>query len=226
MPAALGASLCVTAIGDGPGTTGATRCRASADGTFALTLDRPPTLTAPAQGAAFERDTAFSWSRFAGGIQVLQLAGAGPEADRPDVTIYTPDTTVSWQALAGTGVALPRGCSIYEVTAGGRGPYASMDEAFARDGVGALIPSEARWSQSQPITVTVPRWPRPEPGSFEAKLCHYPYAQGIVCTPPTTADDGEYYILSAINNRLRNFPEFTKSIGIYCVHDCDTRAGS
>jgi hypothetical protein len=218
----LGASLCVTALAEGEGTTGAIRCRAGADATFGLALDRPPRLTAPAHGTAFERDTVFSWSRFPGGVQVLQLAGPGPAAEHPDITVYTPDASVSWQALAGTGVAFPGGCSIYQVTAGGRGPYASMDEAVAPGGIGAWIPAEARWSQSPPITVTVPRWPRPEPGSFEAKLCHYPRGRLVVCTPPTNADNGEYYVLSAINNKLRSFPEFTKSIGLYCVHDCET----
>jgi hypothetical protein len=217
-----GASRCVTALAEGEGTTGATRCRAGADGTFGLALDRPPRLVSPAHGTAFERDTVFSWSRFPGGVQVLQLAGSGREGNHPDVTIYTPDTSVSWQALAGTGVAFPGGCSIYQVTAGGRGPYASIDEAVAAGGIGAWIPAEARWSQSLPITVTVPRWPRPEPNSFEAKLCHYPRGRVVVCTPPTNADNGEYYVLSAINNKLRSFPEFTKSIGLYCVHDCET----
>jgi hypothetical protein len=218
----LGASLCVTALAEGEGTSGAMRCRAGADGTFGLALDRPPKLTAPAHGTAFERDTVFSWTRFAGGVQVLQLAGSGREGNHPDVTIYTPDTSVSWQALAGTGVALPAACSIYQITAGGRGPYASMDEAVAPGGIGAWIPAEARWSQSLPINVTVPRWPRPEPGSFEAKLCHYSRGRVVVCTPRTNADNGEYYVLSAINNKLRSFPEFTKSIGLYCVHDCET----
>jgi hypothetical protein len=222
-PAALGATLCLTATGDGEGTAGATQCRAGAGGTFALALDRPPAITAPAQGAAFEPDTRFSWTGASGRVNVLQLAGQGPEADRPDVTVYTPDTTVTWAALAATAVRFPRGCSIYQVTAGTRGPYASMDDAVAPEGLGALIPAETRWSQSAPISMTVPRWPRPAPGSFESRLCHYPAGQGVVCRPPVGDHDrGEYYILSAINNKLRNFPELAKSIGIYCVHDCDT----
>jgi hypothetical protein len=220
---ALGANLCVTVAADGEGTSGATRCAAAADGTFAFALDRPPALSAPAQGAPFEPDTVFSWSGASAGVQVLQLAGAGPAADRPDVTIYTPDRAVSWQELAGIPVRFPRACSIYQVTAGGRGPYASMDEAVAPGGLGAWLPAESRWTQSSPITVTVPRWPRPQPGSFEAKLCHYPAGQGIVCGAPTRANHlGEFYVLSAINNHLRNFPEFAKSVGIYCVHDCES----
>jgi hypothetical protein len=130
--------------------------------------------------------------------------------------VYTPETTASWQALVGAQVRFPRGCSDYLVTAGGRGPYASMDEAFSPAGIGALIPAETRWTESTPIALTVPRWPKAAPGSFEAKLCHYPYGSGIVCGP------GEVYMLSAINNKLRNFPEFTKSIGITCVHDCES----
>ena len=29
-------------------------------------------------------------------------------------------------------------------------------------------------------------------------------------------------MLSAINNKLRAFPDFTRAIGIYCVRDCET----
>src|SRR4029453_11577872 len=116
-----------------------------------------------------------------GGVRVSVLRGGGVATDRPAVTIYTMDTTASWQgALAATPVAFPKGCSIYQVTAGGYGPFGSIDDAVGPGGLGASVPAETRWSQSAPITVTVPRWPRAQPGTFEAKLCHYPYAQGIV----------------------------------------------
>jgi hypothetical protein len=219
---AVGASLCVTALSDGDGTAWATRCGVGAD-PITLTVEAPPRLTAPAQGAAFERDTTIAWSRFAGGVQVLELLGGDPAADRPDVTIYTMETSVSWQRdLAAAGVAFPKGCSIYQVTAAGHGPFSSIDDAVGPAGLGALVPAEARGSQSPPITVTVPRWPRPQPGTFEAKLCHYPYAQGIVCDGKSYDGYPETYVLSAINNKLRHFPEFTKAIGIYCVRDCET----
>jgi hypothetical protein len=218
----LGASLCVTALSDTYGTASATRCGVGT-APITLTLETPPRLTAPANRAALEPDTRLAWSRFAGGVQVLELLGAEAAADRPAVTIYTMETTASWQAaLAATPVAFPKGCSIYQVTAGGYGPFASIDDAVGSGGLGAYVPAETRWSQSAPITVTVPRWPRAQPGTFEAKLCHYPYAQGIVCDGTTADGFPEHYILSAINNKLRHFPEFTKAIGIYCVHDCET----
>ena len=218
----LGASLCVTALSDGDGTASATQCGVGT-APITLTLETPPRLTAPANKAALEPDTRLAWSPFAGGVQVLELLGAEPAADRPDVTIYTMEATASWQqALAGTPVAFPKGCSIYEVTAAGHGPYRSIDDAVGPAGLGAFAPPEARFSQSAPITVTVPRWPRAQPGTFEARLCHYPYAQGIVCDGKTWDGFPEHYILSAINNKLRAFPEFTKAIGIYCVRDCET----
>ena len=219
---AVGASLCVTALSDGDGTASATRCGVGAD-PITLTLEAPPRLTVPANQAAFEPDTAIAWNPFAGGVQVLELLGGGPAADRPDVTVYTMETTVSWRRdLAGARVAFPKGCSSYQVTAGGYGPFRSMDDAFGPAGLGAFVPAETRWSQSPPITITVPRWPRAEPGTFAAKLCHFPYAQGIVCDG--TSQDGypETYVLSAINHKLRAFPEFTKAIDIYCVRDCET----
>jgi hypothetical protein len=108
------------------------------------------------------------------------------------------------------------------VHAGGYGPFRSIDDAAGPAGLGALVPAETRSSQSPPLTVTVPRWPRAQPGTFEAKLCHYPHAQGIVCDGMTTDGSPEAYVLSAINNKLRAFPRFTKAIGIYCVHDCAT----
>jgi len=218
----LGASLCVTALSDGDGTASTTQCGIGT-APITLTLETPPRLTAPANKAPLEPDTRLAWSPFAGGVQVLELLGADPAADRPDVTIYTMEATASWQqALAGTPVAFPKGCSIYEVTAAGHGPYRSIDDAVGPAGLGAFAPPEARFSQSAPITVTVPRWPRAQPGTFEARLCHYPYAQGIVCDGKTWDGFPEHYILSAINNKLRAFPEFTKAIGIYCVRDCET----
>jgi hypothetical protein len=218
---ALGASLCVTAVSDGDGSASATRCGVGADPTT-VTLQAPPRLTAPAQKAAFDRETAFTWTRFAGGVQVLELSG-GPAADQPDVTIYTMETTASWQRdLGAAPVTFPKRCSIYQVSAGGYGPFRSMDDAAGPAGLGALAPAETRFSQSPPITVTVPPWPPAKPGTFEAKLCHYPHAQGIVCGGMTSDGFPEAYVLSAINNKLRAFPEFTKAIGIYCVHDCAT----
>jgi hypothetical protein len=219
----LGASLCLTALSDGDGTAWATQCGVGA-APITLTLETPPRLTAPANASSLEPDTAFAWSPFAGGVQVLELLGAGPAADRPDVTIYTTETRASWQqTLAATTVAFPKGCSIYQVTAGGYGPFRSMDDAVGPAGLGASVAAETRWSQSPPITVTVPRWPRAQPGTFEAKLCHYPYARGIVCDGESSYPGlPETYVLSAINNKLRQFPEFTKAIGIYCVRDCET----
>jgi len=218
----VGASLCVTALSDGDGTASATRCGVGAD-PITLTLEAPPRLMAPANQAAFEPDTAITWSRFSGGVQVLELLGAGPAADRPDVTVYTMETTASWQReLAEARVAFPKGCSIYQMTAGEYGPFRSMDDAFGPAGLGTFVPAEMRWSRSPPIAVTVPRWPRAKPGTFEAKLCHYPYAQGIVCDGVSHDGYPETYVLSAINNKLRAFPEFTTAIGIYCVRDCGT----
>jgi hypothetical protein len=218
----VGASLCVTALSDGDGTASSTRCDVGA-APVTLTLNAPPHLTAPANKAAFEPDTPIAWSRFPGGVQVLELLGGEPAADRPDITIYTMETTASWaRDLAAARVAFPKGCSMYQLTAGGHGPFRSMDEAVGPAGLGAFAPAEARWSRSPPIAVTVPRWPRAQPGTFEAKLCHYPYAQGIVCDGTSHHGYPETYVLSAINNKLRAFPEFAKAIGIYCVRDCET----
>jgi len=219
---ALGASLCVTALSDRDGTATATRCGVGGD-PITLTLQEPPHITTPADKAAFEPDTTIAWSRFAGGVQVLELLGAGAAPDRPDVTIYTMQATASWQAdLLSTGIPFPKGCSMYQVTAGGYGPFRSLDDAFGPAGLGAFAPVETRWSRSAPVAITVPRWPRAKPGTFEAKLCHYPYAQGIVCDGKTWDGSPEHYVLSAINAKLRAFPEFTEEIGIYCVRDCQT----
>jgi hypothetical protein len=185
-------------------------------------VSAPPRLTSPAQKAAFDRETPFSWTRFAGGVQVLELLG-GPAAEQPDVTIYTMETNASWQRdAAAASIAFPKRCSIYQVSAGGYGPFRSMDDAVGPAGLGALVPAETRSGQSPPTTITVTRWPRAKPGTFEAKLCHYPRARGIVCDGVTGDGFPEAYVLSAINAKLRAFPEFTKAIGIYCVHDCAT----
>jgi hypothetical protein len=56
--------------------------------------------------------------------------------------------------------------------------------------------------------------------------CHYPYGSGILCEGnPELKNQREFYVLAAINNKLRHFPAFAKFVagaGILCVRDCTT----
>jgi hypothetical protein len=217
-PGALGGVLCVTASADDDGTATTTACGPALDGPRALALQPPPRLAEPAPHARFEAGTRFAWSRFAGGVHVLRLEVTVPKAAAPNVTLYTAETSATWPSvdLAAIDVSFPAACTVYTVTAGGLGPYASIDEAVGAGGLGARAPLEARVGWSPPREVQVPRWPTPAPGSEEARFCHYPRGQGIMCGPQ------EFYVLSAINNKLRHFPAFAAAIGIYCVPDCAT----
>jgi hypothetical protein len=67
-----------------------------------------------------------------------------------------------------------------------------------------------------------------QPAICESKpSCQYPYDTVIVCGyyPGLPRRPNEWYMLDAINNKLRYYPEFASAVGIYCVRDCeDARA--
>lgn len=46
------------------------------------------------------------------------------------------------------------------------------------------------------------------------------FASTIVCNEYTNIDDREMYVVSAINRKLRYYPEFANAIGIHSVTDC------
>jgi hypothetical protein len=147
-----GAELCVGA-GAAAGSFLTERCGISLrDGDATVTLQQAPSVSSPGDGATVTKDTQFSWSRFDGGVHVLQLEPSS-SATGPRIYLFTSLTNTLWPDLAGVGVAFPASAS-YQCAVGGLGPYTSMDDALGPDGLGAPFPSEIRRSFSPTLNVT------------------------------------------------------------------------
>jgi hypothetical protein len=148
-----GAELCV-GITATPGSMLTEQCGiAAGQTTVTVTVQPPPTLSSPADGASVTRTTEFSWSAFDGGIYMLQLSGNPEGAGMPRMDVFTHDVRTGWPDLSGVGVSFPGGAN-YLCSVGGLGPYASMDDALGPAGVAAPFPAETRKSYSGTIHLT------------------------------------------------------------------------
>ena len=148
-----GAQLCVGA-GANPGSFVTEICGLTAGlSGFTVTLEPPPSLTAPADMTTVSSSTMFTWSTFAGGIHLLVLQPAAASAATPRIDLFTAETSTVWPSLSDMGVAFP-GETSYEVSIEGLGPYASMDDAVGPGGIASTFPAELRRSISESIAVT------------------------------------------------------------------------
>jgi hypothetical protein len=151
---ALGGAPCMSAGGT-TGFFGTLRCGSDLVTTHvALTLQPPPSLSGPADGALINATTIFAWTSFANGIYDLELQADRPSRAIPNLHVFTSSQSVTWSSLVSTGVSLPV-AGDYGCVVSGLGPYATMDEALGPQGVSAPIPAEARWGRSPPIQLTV-----------------------------------------------------------------------
>ena len=79
-----------------------------------------------------------------------------------------------------------------------------------------MVPKDAWWAMSQDLSIPVRLPLRPEVAAYQ-----YPAGESIVCGKLPNGDR-EFYVLSAINNKIAEYPRFADAIGIRCVRDCAT----
>jgi hypothetical protein len=211
-----GATLCVW-DDNGAGESLATRRCDIADGVvLPLTLQPAPSLTMPTDLSVWTKDTRFAWTPFDHGIYRLALEDKFPTPDNPSVDVYTAETTAVWPDLSALGLIFPKGSAEYYVKILGLGPYSTMDDATGVEGIGAFAPGEMRGSRSADYRLIV----QPEPLPQVGPTCKFPYMTAIVCGHDSSNRPNEEYMLAAINNQLRRYPQFAAAIGISCVRDC------
>jgi hypothetical protein len=210
-----------------------------------LSEPEPPRLLCSSPSATLSiSDIELSWTPFHDGVHLLRLE-ADPSSRDPSIDVYTAATNVIVPPLGALGVAFPRMGATYQVHVDGLGPYRTIDRAVGPDGVGA--PQRPRPVSSDPVTVEVRSAAdaRIAEAEVEARRgraaareaikpppCETPNGEWIWCGPPRRElcrstmiecpPEGlrEWYILPAMNRRLRFFPEFAKAAGMRCVRDC------
>ena len=207
-----------------------------------LSLDPPPRLLLPSlseasQAAAHRErrsevgeplteDSQFSWQG-PPGVTRLRVAADSATAGTPSFDVYTNDTGMRARDFV-PPVRLSRSEASYRVELRHFGPFPTVDAAVAKTGIAALAPRELRTSDSDEVpVVTVPAAP---PGAAPPAVnvpigvdparavpwapCQYPVGTDISC------GNGAWFSLTAINNRLRHFPELAFDAQIHCVTNC------
>ncbi|HMF43573.1 MAG TPA: carboxypeptidase-like regulatory domain-containing protein [Polyangia bacterium] len=176
-----------------------------------LPLPSPPEFTAPTYETVAEVGLRFAWTPVPNAVYRLHLKGVAgtPTAALPSIEIVTAKTTAGWPDLGAVGIGFPVPLAAYEAIVGARGPYASIDDFVAPQRRSDQTARE-RWnSESQDLGIAV----EPPRGNEEA-ACRYP--DTVVCG---TGGQG-VYVLSAINRKIRRFPDFAAAVNIHCVPDC------
>ena len=194
------------------------RCGGSLTAPVSLYLKAGPEFSAPpAKHARYTRAQVRvvrrSWRRL--------RARAAAQGDHstlalPLMKIYTTARSERWPDLSALGISFPKPRASYSVTVTALGPFASMDQAAGSDGLVAMVPKDAWWAMSQDLSIPVRLPLRPE-----VAACQYPAGESIVCGKLPNGDR-EFYVLSAINNKIAEYPRFADAIGIRCVRDCAT----
>jgi hypothetical protein len=171
-------------------------------------------------------DSRFSWQG-PPGVTRLRVAADSVSPATPSFDVYTNDTTVRATEFV-PPARLSRSEASYQVQVTHFGPFPTVDAAVAKTGIAALAPDELRTSDSDEVpVVTVPAAP---PGVAMPSVdvpdgvdrdravpwapCQYPVGTEIGC------GNGTWFSLTAINNRLRHFPELAFETHIHCVTSC------
>ncbi len=210
-----GLTLCVEAFESRGFYTKAMQCGAPVDKPTLLNLRSPPDFSTPARGTPARFGMAFAWSAVPNAAYQLVLSVSHPAAATPVIRIYTTGTTGKWPDLHAMGIAFPTALIVYEATIAAIGPYATMDDLVGPEGRGAILPKE-RWSAtSNPLDVPV----IPPLGKGEASC---KWDETIICgnVAGNVEQSQEWYQLSAMNNKIRYYPQFANAIAIHCVRDC------
>jgi len=221
---AVGATLCIEAFTNNPYQRSMMRrCDLPVATPAVLTLHEAPTFTEP-QGEVIARPgMRFSWSPVRDASYILELVPErDPSAKGPRIVIYTSRPNAVWPDLSAFGVPFPEPLNTYRVTVSAKGPHTTLDDALAPSAPGMPLPGTTWLATSTDQDLPV----RPPLGTEEAR-CDYlrnPKSDGtIVCSPgiPGSIEPSrEWYALRAINNVIRNYPEFAAASGIHCVKDC------
>jgi hypothetical protein len=151
---AAGGTLCVAALGTGNGSLRTERCGIELGTTdVSLELQSPPVLSEPDPREPLDSESQFSWTAFDDGVHRLALETSVPTASSPNLYVYTAATSVTWSSLAELG-APAQPSTHYTCTVSGFGPFSGLDDAAALDGLGSLVPTEQRTSESAPVELT------------------------------------------------------------------------
>ena len=149
----LGATLCVQAVANDDDDS--ETCTFPQDAPATVRPRRGPSLSMPPVPLAvggqkiFAPTTRPSWMRFDGGVQMLGIEAQFSSAEHPSVYVFTEDTSASWPDLASLGVRFPADFVMYHISVTGFGPYSSLDDALAPDGIGAATLSDRYWASAQ-----------------------------------------------------------------------------
>jgi hypothetical protein len=216
------------------------RCGARADQFGSLSLDAPPRLLLPSQldesrperrardfaEPPLSNDSRFSWQGPAG-VTRLRVEADAATATTPSYDVYASDSAITAAEFVGSH-RFSRTAASYRVQLTHFGPFPSVDAAVDNAGIAARAPAEFRTSTSEEVPmVTVPA----APAGAVAPIVNIP--SGVVperavpwapCQYPVDTDigcgDRAWASLTAINNRLRHFPEFAFDTHIHCVTNC------
>lgn len=141
-----GRQLCLKAISNAQHSLSTERCDLTLGSrNVSIALQVAPSLRSPTTSDVLTKSTRFEWSPFENGIYLLELEAHSPSRSTPNIDLYTSNTHASWPALS--SIDFPSSAS-YDCTVGGLGPFTSVDDATAPNGLGALIPAELRRSFS------------------------------------------------------------------------------
>jgi hypothetical protein len=141
------------------------------------------------------------------------------------IDIHTVQTSASWPDLCPLGIPFPEETTNYRCKISARGPFASIDEIVAPRASSASPHTVERLSSSGPITLKISPKPDPNPASLydeNEKDCGVPRGKIVVCSrrPRNPEPHDEWYVLSAMNIKMRHYPDFAAAIGMKCVHNC------
>ena len=218
-PSALGALLCVESFVYTPWfRSGDERCGIAPDQPAFLHLLPGPTFSTPAFGTPAVVGLVFSWSALPEAVYRLTFAPEQPSADTPQIRIFTAARRASWPSLERLGVSL-KGLAAYGASVTAIGPYTGIDDAASRQGFATNAREHTFSASSVELSVPV----QPPMGNEEAS-CQYAEGTAIICghNAFNLENPDELYVLSAINRKLRHYPELASEIGIHCVRDCPT----
>lgn len=232
----LGCTLCVQAVAEPQSSAETCTFPPNAPATLrprpAPTLSLPSGPRSPGGEAIFTSSTRASWTAFAGGVHLLEIEAQFSSAEHPSVYVYTEETSATWPDLAALGVRFPQDFVIYDVGVVGFGPFASLDEALAPDGIGVATLADRYQAGGGGLfnAMLSPTGVAPEEdvcGKIESVNCaltpkrctHEPN-----CPPETPCEmvEGSYPRNFTFANRMLAFhPGLAAAAGTRCVRDCD-----
>jgi hypothetical protein len=184
----------------------------------------PPSLLSPAANSVVTSAIRFSWTPCEHCVSCLRLSVNVPSQRNPDIFLYTSSTATSWPDLSKLGIDFPNGVAEYTLFLNGVG-VPTMDDAVGPAGLAG--PIQPFWNiagRRGYLTLIVPRAPIPgAKGRSAEPPCDVPEGETVTCGKlpvPTIEHSNEWYQLSALNLKLRCYPDFAATVSIHCVRDC------